>query len=86
MALGSVEAVKQAVIASLGVAILPEMSVAAEISAGRLRLIKVDGLPLHRTLYRIYRNQPQSKAAVAFNCLLKHAVRGTLPKLKNVVR
>lgn len=81
LSLGSLEAVKQAVLAGLGATIISKMAVAAELKAKRLVALHVEGLPMRRPLYQI--NQvSQSKAAVAFGCLLKHAVRGTLPKLR----
>ena len=67
--------------AGLGVTILSEMAVAAEVRDGRLRVLAVAGLPLRRPLYRTRRAGPDSRAAVAFGCLLKHAARGTLPRL-----
>ena len=81
LSLGSVEAVKQAAVAGLGVTILSEMAVSAEVRDGRLRVLAVAGLPLRRPLYRTRRAGPESRAAVAFGCLLNHAARGTLPRL-----
>ena len=83
---GSIEAVKQAVLAGLGVTILPAMVVSSELSGRRLINLEVDGLPLHRPLYQLSRTGSESKASIAFSCLLKHAVRGTLPKLSNGTR
>lgn len=83
LALGSTEAVKQAVAAGLGLAVVPRLAIRNELAAGRLREVRVAGLPTRRPLYVVRRRgRHESKAAAAFVCVLKHAVRGTLPKLK----
>lgn len=81
LSLGSLEAVKQAVIAGLGMSVLPKMAVASDLQGRRLIALKAEGLPLRRPLYQLQRLSGASRAAIAFTCLLKHAVRGTLPRL-----
>jgi DNA-binding transcriptional LysR family regulator len=46
MELGSLEAMKQAVVNGLGVSVLPEAGVSAEVSDGRLRVGRLPGTPL----------------------------------------
>ncbi|WP_051631248.1 LysR family transcriptional regulator [Afifella pfennigii] len=48
MELGSTEAIKQAVMADLGVSVLPLASMRLELSSGRLALLDVEGFPLSR--------------------------------------
>jgi hypothetical protein len=44
--------------------------------------VKLKDVPLRRPIYLIRkRGRRESKSAIAFLCLLKHVVRGTLPKL-----
>lgn len=83
LTLGSTEAVKSAVAAGLGCAIVPRLTIDLELAAGRLALVKLAGPPIHRPVYQ-YRsiNRHESKAARAFHCLLEHAARGTLPPLE----
>jgi DNA-binding transcriptional LysR family regulator len=53
--LGSAESIKQAVVADIGVAMLWRQSVQAEIEAGSLREIRVDGPPLRDKLFIVRR-------------------------------
>ncbi|HXR97799.1 MAG TPA: LysR family transcriptional regulator [Terriglobales bacterium] len=64
----SPEAIKQAVMAGLGVAIVSRMAVESEISAGRLREIKVSGHFARRRPLRLQwlRARPHSAALKAF--------------------
>lgn len=82
VALATTGAVKQAVAAGLGVAILPASAVAADVSARRLAAIRVVGLTLRQPIYVTGRaDRREAKATTAFLCLLKHGLRGSLPKL-----
>ena len=65
--LTSNEAVKQAVIAGLGVSILPMIGIRHEIAAGRLKIIPMKGLPL-KTTWRIvwHRDKKHTPVAAAF--------------------
>lgn len=67
MALGSTEAVKNAVAAGLGVAIVSELTVAIELSTGRLVEVDVEGLRIRRALHLLrLRARRPSVAAAAF--------------------
>lgn len=59
MQLGSVEALKQAVLAGVGVAWLPRLSVARELAASELTVVHVNGLAVHRILSVIRRHDSQ---------------------------
>jgi DNA-binding transcriptional LysR family regulator len=65
--LTSNEAVKQAVIAGLGVSILPMIGIRHEIAAGRLKIIPMKGLPL-KTTWRLvwHRDKKHTPVAAAF--------------------
>ena len=58
MELGSNDAVKHAVIAGLGVAMLPRLSIQSELKLGQLKLLDVAGFPLRRSFSVVY---PQGK-------------------------
>jgi DNA-binding transcriptional LysR family regulator len=82
ISLAGVEAVKRAVEAGLGVGVVTAIAAADEIRSRRLARLRVQGLAIARPLYHLRpRARRESRAATAFLCLLKHAVRGTLPKL-----
>lgn len=67
MSLPTTEAIKQAVAAGIGVAIVSKMSIDLEIQARRLAIIHVAGLSLRRPIYRVQRARSQpSLAAAAF--------------------
>jgi DNA-binding transcriptional LysR family regulator len=65
--LTSNEAVKQAVIAGLGVSILPMIGIRHEIATGRLKIIPMKGLPL-KTTWRLvwHRDKKHTPVAAAF--------------------
>lgn len=54
MELGSSEALKQGVMAGLGIAILSQHSVRLERSAGKLIMLDVEGFPIHRRWYAVH--------------------------------
>lgn len=54
MQLGSNDAVKHAVLAGLGVAVLPKFSVLAELKLGRLAIADIQGFPLRRSWCVVY--------------------------------
>jgi DNA-binding transcriptional LysR family regulator len=82
LTLDSTEAVKRAVAAGLGVAVVSRLAVQSELAAKTLRTINVRKLTATRQLHHVWRaGRSEGKAGVAFLCILKHAVRGTLPKL-----
>ncbi|WP_428034139.1 LysR family transcriptional regulator [Amphritea sp.] len=49
MEIGSNDAVKHAVIAGLGVAVLPQLSIMSELELGKLKIADIDGFPLRRS-------------------------------------
>lgn len=57
MELGQVEAIKQAVIAGLGIAFLPQVAVAYAVQSGRLKRLETPFLNLGRKLSIIYHKQ-----------------------------
>jgi len=71
MELGHIEAIKRAVAAGLGAAILSRVAVADEVTAGRLRAWAVENLVLRRPWYLLQRAEAQpGPAAGAFVQLL----------------
>ncbi len=54
MELGSSEAIKQAIMAGLGVSVLALSSLELELEAQRLVILDVAGFPLHRTWYAVH--------------------------------
>jgi DNA-binding transcriptional LysR family regulator len=82
IAVSSTEAVKRAVAAGLGVSIVSKMSLGLELEAKKLAVVRLRDVPLRRPVFLIrQRSRSESRAAIAFLCLLKHVVRGTLPKI-----
>jgi DNA-binding transcriptional LysR family regulator len=82
MTLGSTEAIKRAVAAGVGVAVVSRMAVAAEILAGKLAEVRVSDLPLRRPVYLVRpRGRHESRAVVAFTKLLREVVsKGPAPR------
>ncbi len=73
--LGSVEAVKHAVAAGLGIAAVPRIAVAWEVKAGRLAIVRVPKAEITRTLFVVHRkNARLSAAAEAFLTIARGAV------------
>ncbi|MDX1757499.1 MAG: LysR family transcriptional regulator [Marinobacter sp.] len=58
MELGSNDAVKHAVLAGLGVAVLPKQSILPELAMGSLAIVDIPGFPLRRSWCLVY---PQAK-------------------------
>lgn len=72
MALGSTEAVKNAVARGLGVAVVSRLTVALELEMGRLREVRAEGLEIHRALHLLtLRGKHPSPAGREFLRLLK---------------
>lgn len=77
MELNGSEAVKRAVAAGVGIAVVPEHSVESELKQGVLRALHVDGLSLERQMSVIaHRDVRLSAAAAAFLALLKNPAPG----------
>jgi DNA-binding transcriptional LysR family regulator len=69
--LGNIEATKEGVAAGLGIAVLPQESVALEVAAGDLVVLDVQGFPLRRQWYVVHvRDRRLSLAANALRQLL----------------
>jgi len=58
MELGSNDAVKHAVLAGLGVAVLPKLGVLSELALGSLSIVNIAGFPLRRSWCVVY---PQAR-------------------------
>ncbi len=56
--LGSNDAVKHAVLAGLGVAVVPKLSVLSELALGSLQALNITGFPLRRSWCVVY---PQAR-------------------------
>jgi DNA-binding transcriptional LysR family regulator len=52
--LGSNEAIKEAVLCGVGLAVLSTRAVAEDVAAGKLRALEVTGLPLRREMYAVW--------------------------------
>jgi LysR family transcriptional regulator, low CO2-responsive transcriptional regulator len=75
MELGSNGAIKQAVEAGLGVAVLSQQAIQLEVQAGKLRVLDIEGFPIHRqwNIVRLKARRPSIPAA-AFEHFLKSLV------------
>lgn len=83
MELGSDEAIKQAVMAGLGIACLSTHCIAAEQAAGRLVALKVSGFPLVRQWFAVRRaGRPLSGAAAAFLEFMRAEGSTVIPTLE----
>jgi DNA-binding transcriptional LysR family regulator len=79
--LGTTEAVKRAVAVGLGVSIVPRLAIRAEVQSGELVGIKLRNIVVRRPIHVIRRHGSEpTKPAIAMLCLVKHVLRGTLPK------
>jgi DNA-binding transcriptional LysR family regulator len=75
MALGSTEAIKNAVAAGLGVAILSRLTLELELEAGRLALLELRDLSLRRALHMVQlRGKHRGAAVEAFVTKLREAL------------
>lgn len=73
MELGSTAAIKEALIAGLGVSILSRTSIQREIEDGLLKEIPIRGLKLERDFYQVYhRQRTLSPVSQAFIHFLRH--------------
>ncbi len=74
MELGSGEAIKQAVMSGIGIAMLSTFSLKLELETGRLVLLDVEGLPIKRSWYAVHRRGKHlTPAAVKFIEFLQSA-------------
>jgi DNA-binding transcriptional LysR family regulator len=78
--LGSDGAIKQVVMAGLGVAILSRQAIELELSVGRLAVLPVQGLPLHRQWFLVCPTERRSQpAALAFRRLVERTIQVQKP-------
>jgi DNA-binding transcriptional LysR family regulator len=71
MSVGSTEAVKRAVAAGIGVAIVSKLAIDLEVQARRLKVLRIEGLQIRRPLYCLTRTTlPKTQASLAFNALI----------------
>lgn len=70
MEFGSNDAIKHAVMAGLGVAVVPKLSILSELELGRLNIIPLPGFPLKRSWCLVYPSAkhptPTMRAFIAF--------------------
>lgn len=72
MSLGSTEAIKRAVVAGLGVAIISRLALGTELSVGSLQALEIADLSIKRPLHIVrLRGKSESHATRAFFVLLK---------------
>jgi len=82
MEIGSNETIKQAVMAGMGIALLSAHTIAAEVSAGRLAILDVDGLPVVRQWFAVRRSEKRPlPAAIALWEHLVHHGAEFLPQI-----
>jgi DNA-binding transcriptional LysR family regulator len=73
---GSRDAIKSAVASGLGIGFLPEHQVTFDIEAGRLKVLKVPGINLKRTMYLAFHKRRQNPVVQTFiNFLHSYKVR-----------
>lgn len=86
MELGSAEAIKQAVLAGLGVSVLPRINVLREVEAGDLAILDVAGFPLLRQWFAVHlkgrRLSPATRSFLDFltekaGSIMEQAARAT---------
>jgi LysR family transcriptional regulator, low CO2-responsive transcriptional regulator len=67
MEMGSNEAIKQAVVAGLGISFISQHTLGLELSTGRLTILKVQGMPVTRRWFIVrHRSKHLSPALGAF--------------------
>jgi DNA-binding transcriptional LysR family regulator len=74
MTLGGIEIIKRYVEIGLGIALVPEVAVEAEVSAGKVRAIQVNGLAKRQIGLIEHRQRRRSPATEAFLALLREFV------------
>lgn len=78
--LGDNSAVKEAVAAGLGIALLSRHALQMELTLGRLTLLDVEGLPIRRQWYVVHRaDRRLSRAAQAFRAFLLDRAQSPRP-------
>lgn len=83
--LGSAEAIKQGIMAGLGVSVLSRLSLSLELASGKLALLDVEGFPLVRRWYAVH--PAEKKLSLAARTFLDYALSesaGVLAKARIV--
>lgn len=84
--LGDTSAVKEAVAAGLGIALLSRHAIRMELALGRLAVLDVHGLPLRRQWYIVHREKQRlSRAALAFKAFLLTSAGALLGPAKGLL-
>ncbi|MBL8396574.1 MAG: LysR family transcriptional regulator [Candidatus Accumulibacter sp.] len=82
MEMGSNEAIKQAVVAGLGISFISQHTLGLELSAGRLAVLKVEGTPVVRHWHLVrHKNKHLTPAFAAFWDFILEFAPGYLKKL-----
>ena len=76
MELGSIEIIKRFVEIGFGVALVPEVSVSAEVDSGRLAAVAARGVPRRAVGLVRHRGRPASPAATALMGLMREELSG----------
>jgi len=72
MSLGNIEAIKRAVAAGVGIAMVSALTVGLELETGKLAVVSVRDLFVRRPLHRLHlRGRHQGRAALAFGAALR---------------
>lgn len=75
MSLGSIEAIKRAVAAGVGLAVVSRLTLGLELETGRLAIVPLSDLTIRRPLHRLHRRgSHETSAAEAFRRLLPTGV------------
>jgi DNA-binding transcriptional LysR family regulator len=75
MEVSTIEVIKKLVEVGLGISLLPEMSIAEEVRAGRLAAARLRGVPLARPMGLVYREGKYF--SLALEAFLEELVRQT---------
>ncbi|MBL8375200.1 LysR substrate-binding domain-containing protein [Accumulibacter sp.] len=82
MEMGSNEAIKQAVVAGLGISFISQHTLGLELSAGRLSILRVEGTPVMRRWHIVrHRSKYLTPALAAFWDFVLESAPGYLKKL-----
>jgi DNA-binding transcriptional LysR family regulator len=76
----SIDAIKEGVIAGLGIAVVEREAIALEIASGELVILDVQGFPLQQPTYVVHlKKRRLSQAAEAFQRHLLQQAVGNIP-------
>ena len=75
MSLGSIEAIKRAVAAGVGLAVVSRLTMGLELEARRLAIVPLSDLTIRRPLHRLHRRgSHETRAAAAFRRMLPNSL------------